>query len=330
MDSNLKTVIIIGAGQLGSRHLQSLANCNFALQIFVIDPNETSLAVAKERFQQVGSKSSHAISFFASINEVVKNSVCDVAIIATNANIRAKVTEELIKNVKVKAIVFEKVLFQKQEEYDKIDSILNSNTIKAWVNCPRRMYDVYKDLKKLIMPGEKISFQLQGGEWGLGCNSIHFIDLFSFLNEESGLELNTNYLDAEIIESKRPGYKEYTGTLIGKQENGSEIVLTGRKNSTAPHTIYLQGEKFKSIINESKGSMQLAVAENGWEFKNVAFKVPFQSELTSKIVDDIISKSECDLTRFSESVIIHKQLINELQKFTELKSGQKLDHCPIT
>ena len=46
----MKKVFIIGAGQLGSRHLQALKYVKEALDISVIDPREESLSTAKERY----------------------------------------------------------------------------------------------------------------------------------------------------------------------------------------------------------------------------------------------------------------------------------------
>ena len=47
----MKTVLVIGAGQLGSRHLQALKLVQNDLSISVVDPFQASLDVAKERFE---------------------------------------------------------------------------------------------------------------------------------------------------------------------------------------------------------------------------------------------------------------------------------------
>ena len=48
----MKTIVVIGAGQLGSRHLQALSKVNFKTTIEVVDPFESSLVVAKGRFNE--------------------------------------------------------------------------------------------------------------------------------------------------------------------------------------------------------------------------------------------------------------------------------------
>ena len=47
------TILITGAGQLGSRYLQGLANCRETLDIYVNDISEQSLQIAKQRWEQV-------------------------------------------------------------------------------------------------------------------------------------------------------------------------------------------------------------------------------------------------------------------------------------
>jgi predicted dehydrogenase len=49
----MKSIVIIGAGQLGSRHLQALRLIDEPIRIQVVDPSHESLKVAEERFNQV-------------------------------------------------------------------------------------------------------------------------------------------------------------------------------------------------------------------------------------------------------------------------------------
>ena len=46
-------IAIIGAGQLGSRHLQGLKLAKLPIKIQVVDSSAESLAVAKSRYEEV-------------------------------------------------------------------------------------------------------------------------------------------------------------------------------------------------------------------------------------------------------------------------------------
>ena len=53
MNDDFYSIAVIGAGEVGSRHLQALALLKRPVKIFVVDPSNESLRIAKERFQQV-------------------------------------------------------------------------------------------------------------------------------------------------------------------------------------------------------------------------------------------------------------------------------------
>ena len=51
-DQMSATILIAGAGQLGSRYLQGLANCQNTLDIYVQDISKQSLQIAKQRWEE--------------------------------------------------------------------------------------------------------------------------------------------------------------------------------------------------------------------------------------------------------------------------------------
>ena len=145
----MRNLVLIGAGQLGSRHLQALSKVNFPTKIEVVDPLPASLDVARSRFNEMPfNPNISGINFYSSLNDISKE--IDLAIVATNADVRADVIRMLISSCNVKNLVLEKVLFQKVEDYVEILSLLEGDGINAWVNHPRRMFQFYKKLKQLL------------------------------------------------------------------------------------------------------------------------------------------------------------------------------------
>ena len=49
-------ILLVGAGNVGSRYLQGLAKCKNNLDIFVIDVNNKSILKSKQRIHQVKKK----------------------------------------------------------------------------------------------------------------------------------------------------------------------------------------------------------------------------------------------------------------------------------
>ena len=171
----MKKIAIIGAGQLGSRHLQGIAQSKINIDIEVVEPFEQSRIMAKDRYYEIENrKNINNIHFYESIKELSTN--LDIVIVATGANVRSKIVIELLKLKQVKYLILEKVLFQTIEEYFIVEKILKETNTLCWVNHTRRMFPFYTKLKQLFKNSEQISYNYQGGDWGVGCNALHFID----------------------------------------------------------------------------------------------------------------------------------------------------------
>ena len=80
-----KVVALIGAGNIGSRHLQALKKVGFPLKIIVVEPDSNSLITAKERYNSVlDLRFQHEIRYYNKTE--ASNEEIDLAIIATNSN----------------------------------------------------------------------------------------------------------------------------------------------------------------------------------------------------------------------------------------------------
>ncbi|MDP2761386.1 MAG: Gfo/Idh/MocA family oxidoreductase [Sideroxyarcus sp.] len=324
----MKNIVVIGAGQLGSRHLQALSKVNFQTTIEVVDPFAASLEVAKARFDEMPANSNVAdIRYVSSISQLSTH--VDLAIIATNADVRAEVICQLVTQCEVKSLVLEKVLFQKTEEYEEIQSLLEQKEIKAWVNHPRRMFPYYAKLAKLLEGSKQVSYQVQGGDWGLACNGLHFIDHLAFLTGCEDLEINTGGLNPSVITSKRKGYFEVSGALSGKI-GGHPFELFCHENAS-PVVITICADNLNAIIDEGNGWVRISTKENEWQWVEGKTKIIyFQSELSNKIAEDILGSGQCDLPTYTDATKLHIPFINAMLKHINRYGVEKHTVCPIT
>lgn len=324
----MKTIVVIGAGQLGSRHLQALSKLNFSAKIEVVDPFVASLEVARTRFNEMPSNPNiSGVSFFSSLSECSRN--VDLAIIATNADIRADVIRTLVKHCDVKNLVLEKVLFQKPEEYKEIQALIAQEEIHAWVNHPRRMFPYYTKLTKLLAGSKQVSYQVQGGDWGLGCNGLHFIDHLAFLTGCDDLEFNTDRLNPSVIQSKRKGFMEVSGVLSGKiGQHPFELFC---HQDASPVIMTICSDHLNAIIDEGNGWVRISSKDNGWKWVEEKEKIIyFQSELTNKIAEDIFETGQCSLPTFADATKLHIPFINALLEHINRYGVEKHTACPIT
>jgi hypothetical protein len=322
-------IAIIGAGQIGSRHLQALSQLNRITNIQIVDPNYKSLERARERFLQVQeNKYVQKVEYLKNIKDLSNN--LELVIIATSSDVRREVIEKLLLQKKVRYVILEKVLFQKIKDFAVVNDLLMRNNVKIWVNCPRRMYDFYKKLKSKFKEVKRVDYRVSSSNMGIGCNSIHFLDLFVFLTGQINFVLFSDQLDLNIIMSKRPGFIEFTGTLYGTSSRGSNIAITSYLKGDAPLIISINSEVISCLIREGEGKAWISEKTNNWIWEEISFTTPYQSQLTNLVVQDILDTGNCDLTKYEESWDIHIPLLKSLIFYLQKQKMEEIDLCSIT
>ncbi|NHJ04818.1 MAG: hypothetical protein EAX90_08340, partial [Candidatus Heimdallarchaeota archaeon] len=294
---------IIGAGQLGSRHLQALALIDRPISIQVVDPSKNSLEIAKQRFNEVNENTKvKEIKFLEKIEEM--NSNLDCVIIATTANIRRKIIEDLLSQKKVNNLILEKVL-KRTEDFSVVDKLIKDQNIKTWVNFPRRIWSIYKKIRLILEKESLLNFQVNGSNWDFGCNGLHFLDLFAFLINSSKIAISCNLLNNEIKSSKREGFIEFTGSILGQGEKNQLFSITSHSRGNNPVILNINSSESSIIVNEGTGIALFANQTTNWKWKEESFTIPYQSQLTHLIVQQILDKNKCDLTSYKDAWNIH-------------------------
>lgn len=318
----MKKVSIIGSGQLGSRHLQGLKTAQTEMEIWVIDANIKSLTVAKERCDAVEATTPKKVHYAQTIEELPEE--IDLVIIATGSKPRASIIKSLLSRCNVKNLVLEKVLFPMLSDYDDIGNLLIEKNVKCWVNCPRRMYGMYKMIEAIIDKSKPITMIYGEENWGLCCNSIHEIDIFMYLTGEDSYTINTSLLNTEIEASKRSGYIEMTGCLKVTTPKGNELILTSENGFTGKPGITIINGPTKLFIDETHGFW------NEGEERH-EFKMPYQSQLSGVLADEVLIKGNCSLSTFEQSTSYHKPFIAALlEKYNIIINDKDNKLLPIT
>ncbi len=325
----MKKILIIGAGQLGSRHLQALKSVKHQLEIFVVDPSEKSLEVAKERYDSINIPDFNNVIYINSIKKISNFSSIDIAIISTSSNVRASVTVDLIKHFQIEVIIFEKILFNKKDDYFSIEKLLNKQNIRAYVNCPMRMMDFYKNIKENIN-GKKFKYVVSGGQFGLVTNLIHYLDHISFLNNSYEYITDTRFLEKEVISSKRESFLEINGFFQVNFENGTQGFFNCEPNGNAPITVQVFCDSLHFISLESEGRILISKAENGWKWEEIKFKIPFQSQLTTILIQELLDENKCFLPTLEESIKLHLPYLDSMLDFVNENVSSKFDFYPFT
>lgn len=314
-------IILVGAGQLGSRHLQGLVRCNLPLEIIVIDPNVESLNRAKSRWIEVAATGVvHSVEFKHNFDEIAGS--IDLAIISTNAGGRAELIQRIAKHLEVAYWLIEKVLAQSETELDLISTVLGENT-KAWVNTPRRVMAWHQALKQATPRRTPSACTVSGGDWGLACNTVHFLDFMMWWTGEKVVSINTAQLASQWHPAKRGAYWEVYGTLLAQFSGGSGLTLHCTSEA-ANFAMTLGTQNDQWSIRELDG---VAVRSNGALLPG---RMEFQSEMTGALAESILSKGNCNLPTLSESVTLHRPLLNSLLAHWNSTMPDHLTQVPIT
>ena len=315
-------VILFGSGQLGSRYLQGLVDSNCVLNITVVDPSLESLEVAKLRWLEVGgNESKHNICWEQKLPDNLSD--IDLAIITTTAKGRARLVKNIADMTKVRYWVLEKVLAQSSQELNTIETAINDSK-GVWVNTARRMMQWHQSLKKLFFDKGPINVKYIAANWGLACNSIHFIDLVAWWSGQMLVSVDTRNLDRLWHNSKRMGYFEITGELVAYYSDGSTLRLVSKDDSIFQKIVVKKHNGDVWEIDESLGE---AKGPNGQQLND---QMELQSQISGRLVDDILIHGECCLPTFEESSHMHSIFLKSMLDHWN-RSYNRNDHLvPIT
>ncbi len=291
------------------------------LNIFVYDICAESMRQAEQRWQEsIGTSVKHKIVFQQTLECLPK--LIDIAVIATTADVRPKLVIEVSSLSTVRYWVLEKVLAQSEEGLNQIRSFIPGDT-NAWVNTPRRMMAWHILLKEQLGLTPPLTLRVKGGLWGLACNAVHFLDLLSWWSGETLQEINTDGLNSNWIESKRPGNMEICGTLVAKFSGGSQAFLTS-DSGPADCDVHVSDEELSWKINETSGIAQRSdgISTTG--------RLEYQSEMSAGLLETILLTGCCKLPILAESVALHSVFIRSMQKHWVKAGNPSATLVPIT
>ena len=302
--------LIVGVGELGSRHAQSLATLVELEELILVDPSPSSLERATERVASTGYKG--RVSTFTRLHHPVGQ--IELAVVATSSIQRLSSLESVIEFSKPSHVLLEKLLTPSGAQLSELESIIANSDSQFWVNCPMPFFDHYRHIEEaLSQTGDRrqLSYIVTGGNYGLVTNLIHYLDHFSKLSGSSliDLRLRDGYHE---IQSKRAGYSEIIGCFFGETEKGDKFSVEFDPNKN--------GESL--IIEISRGDSTFRIDEiglvlhegdlNGPQAQS-PITIPKQSELTHKSLELLLNGTSPMWAKVNKSIELHRWIFSALQ-----------------
>ena len=300
-------ILILGLGNIGYRHLESLSKIKDKVNITIIEKIKSKTL----KINKLILNNNIDIKVF---NKIPSNQKYDLSIICTNSDVRYSAVLNLIKLNKLQFIILEKVVFDNKADYYKFQKLINDKNIHCFVNYPRNMMRCYKELKKEFIKDKVNKFVISGKNWGIMSNSLHFLNLISFMINKNNLKIKDVNLHDRIYKSKRNGFHELKGSL-SFAINDTKIFLED-SNIYNSNIITIDFSKTLIKISEAKKKIQYYNKINN-KNNEKSFDFKFQSELTFEIYEAIKNKKKICLPTYDETykfdIIIH-ELIDRLKK----------------
>lgn len=321
-----KNVVLIGVGGIGFRHFQALFNCNNEIDIYVIDINKSALDKAKEYSDSIDT--SKRVFFLEELDDVPEKII--VSIIATSSLPRRSIFEKLIEKHTVYNIIFEKFMFPSIDDYEYVEDLLKKNKINAYVDCPARIYEVYNEIKTECKKSNTFKAYVKGSNWGLACNSIHLVDQIAYMSDaDTDKVICTGVLENTVYDSKRIGYKEFYGKIIGSIGDGISFSIEC-DHFNNPLTFECFSDNTYYCVNESERLFTKVLLNKPNDVKTVSIDIPYVSQITNINVDSIIEGETVFLPTFYESKPLHKALLSMFLKQIRDVDNSDTNLCPIT
>lgn len=325
-------ILVVGCGQLGSRHLQAVASLENISEIHIVDPDNNSLELGKARLKEINDLNQNIkFSWFKELNKNSTNG--DLCIVATQAKGRCSLVKEVSEMLHYRNFLIEKIVSQSVAEYEDLLSFCSKRDVLAWVNCKARAYTIHKYVKSKLKPSELITFSAVAGNHGLTNNGIHEVDLFVFHDGATQLKSTGSRIDPILHPSKR-GQEifDLSGSLRGNSEKGSRFVITFADDHDCFDHITINAPSSRFFIDHYRQFFLESYPESDWEWKRIELKEEnwLVSHMTKKFAFDILNSGTCELPTLLDCFPAHQFILSELLPHFNQLLHKNYDYCPVT
>lgn len=326
-----KKILLVGCGQLGTRHLQSMASMEEVAEIQVVDINSSSFELGKLRLKEMADLNPKIqINWTVDLNKI--SSSWDLCVVATQAKGRSELIKRIASSGRVTNFLIEKIVTQSLEEYEDLLRFADNLRLSIWVNCKTRTYQIHKYIKSRLDVEQPILFYVIGGNHGLANNGIHEADLFVYYDEAREILPLGKRIDPFLHPSRRgPDVYDLSGTLCGYTSKGSILMLSFAPHSGSPDQISIVGSQSRFIIDHFQKFAYESYAKEDWRWKKITIGEDWMvSTMTKAFVRDILQKRGCELPNLQECFVAHKFILNELNDDFNRLLNTNNNCCPVT
>lgn len=324
-------ILIIGCGELGSRHLQAVSALGEVAEIEVVDPAPDRLETGRTRVAQVEDRNPKIrYQWLPTLDDASREG--DLCVVATQADVRCSIVRDVADRSSYRQFLLEKIVAQSIEDYDDLLALARTRGLAVWVNCKKRGHEAHRRVKARLNPDLPLILSVIGGNHGLATQGVHAADLFAFYDGTNRIDGGEVHVDSVLHPTKRgPDVLELSGTLNGRSEKGSRFFLSLDGSHRAPPVFSVVSDVYRAVVDDMTRSFYESAAESGWQWSQVPYNPDLKvSTMTRSFARDILGTGECELPTLEECRPAHDFILTVLQPHFSRLIGRALDRSPVT
>lgn len=277
-----KRILLAGAGQIGSRHLQALASIPEVAEVVVVDPNPQSCERALARWREVADHADKTITFHSELG-ALKAEPYNLAILATSAPGRLDLLRCVV-DLGVSRVLSEKLLFQSVAQLDRAVALCEAYGVSVFPNYVYRFAAPWAEVGRHVA-GRPFAMLIEAGDIGLATNLPHWLDLFEFISRAPLTELAVELARPASASKRGGGLVEVAGSARGRTASGSSVSLVFDGSASAPvATLSLAGKTLR--IDEGARTVTGDLLDLPLEMD-----IPMVSLTTARAVPQILARA---------------------------------------
>jgi len=312
-------VALIGCGNIGFRHLQAITGGAEPAAVTVVEPNVAAHGRINEHIAQTAASSTKDVTLVTELP--ASPQAFDLVVVATTTDTRRAVVDTLLDRHRVNVLLLEKVLFPRVADLDEIGKRVDDLGVTTFVNCGRRTFPGYVELRDQLAARTVRSITVRGNRFGLASNTVHFLDIAEFLTGAAITSVSAAGLQPGHVPSKRAGSVEVFGTLAADLSDGSGLTIE-----------CLDQDPVAVDVDIAADGLSVTIDEVGRTVTDDGETRPFGQQSVSEttwIYDDALRSGRCPLTPYADSARQHRAYLNALRPHLGL-SNEADDPCPIS
>ena len=326
-----KNVLLVGCGQLGSRHLQAIASLGDIARIDVFDTDPAGLVLGQARLKEVvDANPAVGVRWFTQLDRTAKD--VDLCVVATQAKGRGRLIKDIVAHTGCRKFFIEKIVAQSMREYDDLMIFCAKSGVRVWVNCKARAYGAHQYVRSCLDPDKPLTMSVLAGNFGLANSGIHEADLFVFYDKAKGIELLSADIDEGLLPSKRGSdLWDLSGCLRGRSARGSRLHIVFDPSHMHLEWVVVGDDKSRFLVDYAGQVVCESRLENQWRMVVKDFKEDWRvSAMTRNFVRQLLAGEACVLPTLAEAAIAHRFILSSLQPYFNRLLKTELNCCPVT